>query len=334
MSITHFCSTGRGNNFTTMESNIQQYLVRSKGQQILYLLAVIICCFPFMSASVSLLLGLIFSIAIGTPFKDKVGSWGNFLLKASVIGLGFGINIQVLLKSGRENAGVTTLFVLGVLGVGVLIGILLKIDKMTALLIAVGTAICGGSAIAVVGSAMKANSNQMSISTGTIFLLNALALITFPTIGHWMGLSQEQFGIWAGIAIHDTSSVVGAAAKFGDEALKVASITKMLRILWIIPVLMILVMAFSENKRVFKVPVFIIGFIITSCLFSFVPSYGNIFINLYAFSKQILVVSLFVISSGVSIVMLKQVGKKVFLQAALLWILVSAVAMLFVKYLL
>ncbi|MHB1177698.1 MAG: YeiH family protein [Daejeonella sp.] len=316
-----------------MGSRIQQYLISSKLQQILYLLMVIVCCFPLITALGSLLLGLIFSIIIGTPFKDKVGSWGNYLLKTSVIGLGFGINIQVLLKSGKENAGVTTLFVLGVLGAGLLIGLLLKMDKMTALLIAIGTAICGGSAIAVVGSAMKANSNQMSISTGTIFLLNALALITFPTIGHWMGLSQEQFGVWAGIAIHDTSSVVGAATKFGDEALKVASITKMLRILWIIPVLTILVMAFSENRRIFKVPAFIIGFVAASCLFSFVPSYGNIFISLYAISKQILVVSLFVISSGVSIVMLQQVGKKVLLQAALLWIIVSVIAMIFVKYL-
>lgn len=316
-----------------MEGKISQSFIAGRNQQVLYLLVLIICCFPFVSSSGALLLGLIFSLLIGTPFKSHVDKWGGYLLKASVIGLGFGINIHVLLKAGKENVGMTTIFVLGVLLAGILMGVLLKIDKMTALLISVGTAICGGSAIAAVGSAMKANSAQLSISTGTIFLLNALALFTFPVMGHWLGLSQEQFGIWSAIAIHDTSSVVGAAARYGDEALKVASITKMLRIMWIIPVLIILVMGFSENKRAFRIPLFIIGFIITSCLFSFLPSFESVFNNLYAVAKQILVVSLFLIGSGVSIGMMNPLGSKVLLQAVLLWIMVSVAALLFVKYL-
>jgi uncharacterized integral membrane protein (TIGR00698 family) len=332
MSNTHFLHSGKANIFTPMESKIYRYVIRGEKQQVLYLLLLFICCFPFMSASWALLLGLIFSLLIGTPFKENVDKWGTYLLKASVIGLGFGINVQVLLKAGRENVGMTTAFVFGILLIGIILGVFLKIDKTIALLIAVGTAICGGSAIAAVGSAMKANSNQLSISTGTIFLLNALALFAFPMIGHWLGLSQEQFGTWAAIAIHDTSSVVGAAAKYGNEALTVASVTKMLRILWIIPVLIILVMGFSESRRAFKFPLFILGFIAASCLFSFIPAYENLFSNLYAVAKQIMVVSLFLIGSGVSVQMVKKVGNKVLLQAILLWVIISVAAFAFVKY--
>lgn len=253
-------------------------------------------------------------------------------MKASVIGLGFGINIQVLLKSSQQNVGMTTLFVLGVLGVGFLLGRLLKIDRVTGLLIAVGTAICGGSAIAAVGSVLKADSDQLSMSTGVVFLLNAVALFTFPVIGHWVGLSQEQFGTWAAIAIHDTSSVVGAAAKYGDVALRVASITKMLRILWIIPVSLILVLSFAENRESFKIPLFIVGFLVASCLYSFVPLVQPVSEPIYRLAKQLMVVSLFLIGSGLSIESLKRVGGRVFLQAITLWILVSVAALVFVKF--
>lgn len=332
MSITHFLHRYEGNTFTAMESKIYRYVTDEGNQQIFYLLLLLLCCSPFISASGALLMGLVFSLLIGTPSKETVNKWSAFLLKVSVIGLGFGINIQVLLKSGRENIGMTTGFVFTVLLVGILIGLFLKIDKVIALLIAVGTAICGGSAIAAVGSAMKVNSNKLSISTGTIFLLNALALFIFPAIGHWLGLSQEQFGTWAAIAIHDTSSVIGAAANYGNEALKVASVTKMLRILWIIPILLILAMVFSKSRKDFKFPLFIIGFIITSCLYSFIPSYEGVFNVFYAIAKQILVVSLFLIGSGVSFQIMKKVGSKILLQAVILWILVSTVALIFVKY--
>jgi uncharacterized integral membrane protein (TIGR00698 family) len=246
--------------------------------------------------------------------------------------LGFGINIQVLAKSGQENVGITTIFVVGVLGVGYLLGKLLKTDRLISLLVSVGTAICGGSAIAAIGSVMKANSNQLSMATGVVFLLNAAALIVFPAIGHWAGLSQEQFGVWAAIAIHDTSSVVGAAAKYGDVALQVASVTKMLRILWIIPVSLFLVLRFAENRESFKIPSFIIGFIAASCLFSFVPINPVIYKTAYLVAKQLMVASLFLIGASISLQSIRQVGTKVLAQAIILWILVSVVAFWFVKY--
>ena len=263
-----------------------------------------------------------------------MSKWSGLLLKASVIGFGFGIDIHVLLNAGKENIGITGGFVLGALAIGILLGTLLKIDKITALLISAGTAICGGSAIAAVGSTVKANPDQLSIATGTVFLLNALALFIFPALGHWLGLSQEQFGHWAAIAIHDTSSVVGASVHYGDEALKVASISKMLRILWIIPVLTILVIGSSKNSRTLKFPLFILGFILSSCLFSFVPSWQGLFNDLYAIAKQMMVVSLFMIGSGVSLQAMKQVvGGKVLLLAVALWVLVTITSLLVIIWL-
>src|SRR3546814_10256805 len=178
---------------------------------------------------------------------------------------------------------------------------------------------------------MKADSGQLSISTSTIFLLNVLALFAFPPIGHWLGLSQEQFGHWAAIAIHDTSSVVGATLKYGDDALKVASIAKMLRILWIIPVILLLLVGSSGNGRTLQFPLFFLGFILASCLSSFIPSLGGLFTTFYSLAKQTMLISLFLIGSGLSLGTIKQVGGKGFLQATLLWLLVSGFALVFYK---
>lgn len=281
-----------------------------------------------ISAATALVLGLLFSLLIGTPFKDLITKWSGYLLKASVIGFGFGINIHTLLDAGKENIGITAGFVFGALAVGIILGMFLRIDKITALLVSVGTAICGGSAIAAVGSTVKADSDQLSIATGTIFLLNVLGLFIFPTLGQWFGLSQEQFGHWAAIAIHDTSSVVGASMKYGEEALKVATISKMLRILWIIPVLIVLVVGSLKSKRTLKFPLFIIGFILASYAFSFVPAWEGVFQDLYAIAKQLMVVSLFLIGSTVSVGAIKQIGGRVMMQAVVLWVLVTAIALL------
>ncbi|TAF29492.1 MAG: putative sulfate exporter family transporter [Runella slithyformis] len=300
--------------------------------KILFIAVFVLCLTVYVSASMALFLGLGFALLLGNPFGKNVSQWGGYLLKTSVVGLGFGINIQVLLKAGQDNIGTTTLFVIGVLTIGYFLGKALKIDRQISLLVSVGTAICGGSAIAAVGSVIKADANQLSMATGVVFLLNAMALVVFPTLGHWAGLSEVQFGTWAAIAIHDTSSVVGTAAKYGDEALRVASITKMLRILWIIPVSLALVLRFSESRESFKIPSFIIGFVLASCLFSFVPVSGDLYKNLYLAAKQGLVASLFLIGAGISLQAVRQVGLKVLVQAVVLWVLVSIVALLFVKY--
>lgn len=302
-----------------------------KKQVFVFIILAIICCIPqLLSSSWALLLGLVYALVFGNSFKEKTNQWGGYLLKTSVIGLGFGINIGVLLKAGKENIGSTAFFVVLVLGLGYLIGKLLKIDKKITLLISAGTAICGGSAIAAVGSVIKADSNQLSVSTGVVFLLNAVALFAFPSIGHWLGLSQIQFGTWAAIAIHDMSSVVGAASKYGDVALSIASITKMLRVLWIIPISLGLVLGFAQNRESFKIPTFIIGFVAASCIYSGFPAYQSLYQLLYLVSKQAMVVSLFFIGSSISIENIKKVGKKVVLQAVGLWLIICLLSLYYV----
>lgn len=306
-----------------------------KGQRILLLLLAVACCVPsFISSSLALLLGFIYAISFGNnlSFKAHTSAWGGYLLKSSVIGLGFGINIKVLLDAGKSNLGTTAFFVFGTMLLGLALGKLLKIDKKIALLVSAGTAICGGSAIAAVGSVIKADSNQLSISTAVVFLLNALALFTFPIIGHALGLSQIQFGTWSAIAIHDMSSVVGAATKYGDEALQIASVTKMLRVLWIIPLSLALVLGLKENRESFKIPSFIIGFVLSSCLFSFVPQYQEWYLMLYKVAKQIMVLSLFLIGSSISFENIKKIGITVILQASTVWITICLLSLCYVMF--
>ena len=306
-----------------------------KSQSLLFFFLALVCCVPsFISSSVALLLGIIYAITFGNNlnFNVQTSTWGGYLLKSSVIGLGFGINFKVLLEAGKNNMATTAFFVFGAMVIGLALGRLLKIDKKIALLVSAGTAICGGSAIAAVGSVVKADANQLSISTGVVFLLNALALFSFPDIGHWLGLSQMQFGTWSAIAIHDMSSVVGAASKYGDEALKIASITKMLRVLWIIPLSLALVLGFKENRESFKIPSFIIGFVLASCLFSFLPQFLNYYAILYKISKQIMVVSLFLIGSSISFGSIKKVGISVILQASAVWIIICLLSLYYVMF--
>ncbi len=306
-----------------------------KSHRILLLFLALVCCVPsFISSSIALMLGIIYAISIGKSIslKAQTSTWGGYLLKFSVIGLGFGINFNVLLATGKNNIGTTAFFVFGAMIIGLALGKLLRIDKKIALLISSGTAICGGSAIAAVGSVIKADANQLSISTAVVFSLNALALFSFPAIGHWLGLSQIQFGTWAAIAIHDMSSVVGAATKYGDEALKIASVTKMIRVLWIIPLSLALVFGFKENRESFKIPSFIIGFLVASCLFSFLPQFKEYYTFVYKISKQIMVLSLFLIGSSISFESFKKVGISVILQASTVWIIICLLSLYYVMF--
>lgn len=299
---------------------------------ILYFCVLLFCASPSIGGGLALIVGLGFNIILGNPLGHNAVSFSNYLLKASVIGLGFGVNINVLLAAGQNNIGTTTLFVLGVLVIGLILGKILQIERVTSTLIGVGTAICGGSAIAAVGSILKASPTQLSIATGTVFLLNAVALFLFPVLGHYFELTQVQFGTWCAIAIHDTSSVVGAAAKYGDEALQIASITKMLRILWIIPVSLLLVLGIKENRESFKVPLFIIGFLLVCFIHSLFSDFTKFYDIAYKLAKQGLVMSLFVIGSNLSLDSIKKIGRQVFLQAIILWILVCIISLVFIKF--
>ena len=205
-------------------------------REIIFVVALIFCLTPIVSPPVALLIGFAIAQFSGHPFLHLNHKATSFLLKVSVVGLGFGMNVQNALQVGKEGFAFTVASICGTLAFGLLLGKLLKIEKKTSHLISTGTAICGGSAIAAISPLIKADEKQISVALGTVFILNSIALLIFPFIGHLLHLTQMQFGLWSAIAIHDTSSVVGAANKYGAQALQVATTVKLARALWIIPV--------------------------------------------------------------------------------------------------
>lgn len=280
---------------------------------------------------VMLFIGLAYALLCGQGYPDFNKRISKTLLQYSVVGLGFGMNLYESLASGREGMLFTIISVVGTLAIGMLIGRkLLKMDKETAYLISSGTAICGGSAIAAVGPVIKAKPENMSVALAVVFVLNAIALFIFPSIGHWLGLSQQEFGTWAAIAIHDTSSVVGAAAAYGEEALKVATTIKLTRALWIIPLALVTSLIFKSKDRKISIPWFILYFVIAILLNTFVldsvPTIGALISGV---ARKCLTLTMFFIGASLSTDMLRTVGVRPFIQGILLWVVISVGSLLF-----
>ena len=303
---------------------------------------VLMSCFPALSAvgsfvtpPVALFLGLVYALLFGKPFASFNKKMSKVLLQYSVVGLGFGMNLYESLASGGSGMLFTIVSVFGTLAIGWFIGRkLLGVDRNISYLISSGTAICGGSAIAAVGPVIKAKDNEMSVALGCVFILNAVALFIFPAIGELLGLTQQQFGTWAAIAIHDTSSVVGAGAAYGEEALQVATTIKLTRALWIIPVALFTSFLFkSEGKKV-SVPMFIILFVLAMVVNTYLFSRFEVgvvigdTINLVA--RKLLTITLFFIGASLSIDVLKSVGLKPLLQGVLLWIVISIASLAYI----
>lgn len=279
----------------------------------------------WVTPPVALFLGLAFALICGQAhpkFNKKVS---KYLLQYSVVGLGFGMNLQASLASGKEGMEFTVLSVVGTMVIGWFIGRkFLKVDRDTSYLISSGTAICGGSAIAAVGPVLKAKDSEMSVALGTIFILNALALFIFPVIGHALDLTQQQFGTWAAIAIHDTSSVVGAGAAYGEEALKIATTIKLTRALWIIPLALVTSFVFKGSGKKISIPWFIFFFVLAIVINTYVlngvPQVGQ---AISGFARKGLTITLFFIGASLSTDVLRKVGVKPLIQGVLLWIVIS-----------
>lgn len=300
---------------------------RISGREIIFIIALIACLTPFVSPPIALLIGFAIAQSSGHPYihlNHKATSW---LLKVSVIGLGFGMNVQSAIQAGREGILFTVVSIIGTLIIGLLIGKFFKIDRKTSHLISCGTAICGGSAIAAISPIINADEKQISVALGTIFILNSVALFLFPYIGHQLHLSQMQFGIWSAIAIHDTSSVVGAANKYGAEALQIATTVKLARALWIIPVALLTSMFFKKGKQKVKIPYFIGLFILAMIINTYLPIIHPISAWLVYLAKIGLTVTLFLIGAGLSPSVLKAVGIKPLLQGIILWVIISVTAL-------
>lgn len=279
-----------------------------------------------------LFMGLLFALLCGQPFPKFNKKCSKMLLQYSVVGLGFGMNIEASLASGKEGMLFTIVSVFGTLLIGWLIGRkMLKVDRNTSYLISSGTAICGGSAIAAVGPVIKAKDSEMSVALGTVFILNAIALFLFPAIGKLLGLDEQQFGTWAAIAIHDTSSVVGAGAAYGEEALKVATTIKLTRALWIIPVAFLTSFIFRTKGSKVNIPWFILFFVLAMVANTYLlcdyPQIGTVVSGI---SRKCLTITMFFIGASLSPSVLKSVGVKPLVQGVLLWVIISVGSLLFI----
>lgn len=282
----------------------------------------------WVTPPVALFLGLAFALTCGQAFPVFNKKASKYLLQYAVVGLGFGMDLHASLASGKEGMEFTVLSVAGTLLIGWFIGRkCMKINRNTSYLISSGTAICGGSAIAAVGPVLKAKDSEMSVALGTIFILNAIALFLFPAVGHALGMSQEDFGTWAAIAIHDTSSVVGAGAAYGEEALRIATTIKLTRALWIIPVALITSFIFKSKGQRISIPWFIFFFILAMLLNTHLlgSSETGIAIGnaINGFARKILTITLFFIGASLSRDVLKSVGARPLLQGILLWAAIS-----------
>ena len=288
----------------------------------------------WVTPPVALFLGLLFALLCGEAYPKFNKKVSKKLLQYSVVGLGFGMNLHASLASGKEGMLFTVVSVVGTMIIGMFIGIkLLKVDRDTSYLISSGTAICGGSAIAAVGPVIKAKESQMSVALATIFVLNAIALFLFPVLGRWLSLTEQQFGTWAAIAIHDTSSVVGAGAAYGEQALQVATTIKLTRALWIIPLALVTSLIFKNESRKITIPWFILWFVvaivINTYLLDGVPMVGK---AISVLARKGLTITMFFIGASLSKDTLKAVGIKPLIQGVLLWIVISISSLLYILF--
>ncbi|WP_223648936.1 YeiH family protein [Hymenobacter psoromatis] len=297
------------------------------GRQVVFALLLLYCLTPWASPPIALALGLALAQTMGNPFTTHTKNFTHQLLQFSVIGLGFGMNAHAAVQVGKEGLAFTVVSIFGTLVLGYFAGRWLGLGRHVVHLISCGTAICGGSAIAAVGPVLRAKDEEMSVALGTVFVLNAIALFAFPPIGHALRMSQQQFGLWCAIAIHDTSSVVGAAAAYGNQALEVATTVKLARALWIIPVAIGTALVFKQKGVKIKIPYFILGFVLAMLANTFVPAIRPAGPVLVSAAKIGLTVTLFFIGAGLSARVVKAVGARPYMLGLLLWVVISTASL-------
>jgi uncharacterized integral membrane protein (TIGR00698 family) len=290
--------------------------------KIVFLLGLAIATSGLVSPPVALALGLVFGFVFPHPFDKSAKKLSRYLLQASVVGLGFGMNLHDVIRAGRSGFVYTVISITFTMVVGMAVGAMLKMERTPSFLISTGTAICGGSAIAAVGPITGASDEQMAVSLGTIFVLNSIALLTFPAIGAAMRLSQTQFGLWAALAIHDTSSVVGAAAKYGAVALAVGTTVKLARALWIVP-MSVGAALIKHSRAKIQWPWFIAFFCLAAICNTYLPAGTATYSLLSRAAKIGLTATLYLIGSGISVATLRKVGHRPLLLGVILWILIS-----------
>lgn len=288
----------------------------------IFFIGLILAASGLVSPPVALAAGLVYGFSFAHPFHVEAMKLSKLLLQASVVGLGFGMDLRQVLQVGRSGFIYTAASISIALLLGWVLGRLLQVKRGISYLISVGTAICGGSAIAAIAPITNASEEEIAVSLGTVFLLNSVALLAFPAIGNLLHMTQTQFGLWSALAIHDTSSVVGATAKYGAVALAVGTTVKLARALWIVPLSIGTAIAKKSKARI-QWPWFILFF----CLAAVANTYVHVFQPSYPVLKHLgiigLTVTLYLIGTGLSMKTLREVGVRPLLQGILLWIIVA-----------
>ncbi|MCT2408939.1 putative sulfate exporter family transporter [Chryseobacterium antibioticum] len=295
-----------------------------------FIILALVCLTPWVSSPIALALGFGLAVLIGNPFEKHLHQYIHLLLQISIVGLGFGLKLNEALEAGKTGFFLTVISILTVMILGYILGKVFKLERKLSYLISAGTAICGGSAIAAVSPIIKPNTKEISLGLAIIFTLNSVALFVYPAIGHFLHLSQEQFGLWCAVGIHDTSSVVGAAGKYGNEALKIATTVKLARALWIIPVSVITMFIFNNKESKIKIPWFIGWFILAILLNTYFPVFDYFSTSVTAVAKSGLNLTLFFIGSTLSIQTLRSIGSKPLAVAVILWITISVGSLLYI----
>ncbi|ROH99333.1 putative integral membrane protein (TIGR00698 family) [Chryseobacterium daecheongense] len=310
--------------------NMKKLAFNESVQKIIFIGFAVLCLTPFISSPIALALGFLMVIFVGNPFEKSLHSYIHLLLQISIVGLGFGLKLDEALQAGKTGFTLTIASIISVMVLGYFLGKIFKLNRPLSYLISVGTAICGGSAIAATSPIIKPDTKQISLALAIIFTLNSLALFVYPAIGSWLNLSQEQFGLWCAVGIHDTSSVVGAASKYGDEALKVATTVKLARALWIIPVSVITMFIFKSKGSKIKIPWFIGWFILAILMNTYLPFPDSITSIVTDFAKSGLNLTLFFIGSTLSVQTLKTIGLKPLAAAIILWMAISIGSLIYI----
>ncbi len=305
--------------------NLKSVLVKT-----FFFAGLIISASGYISPPVALTAGIIFGLTVAHPLPADSKDLSRFLLQASVVALGFGMNLHEVIKAGRSGFVYTALGISFALAVGLGLGKLLRVRGNSSFLITAGTAICGGSAIAAVGPILQADEQEMAVALGTIFILNSVALLVFPLVGWALHMTEQQFGLWAALAIHDTSSVVGAASKYGAAALVVGTTVKLARALWIVPLALITAAVKRSNSRV-KLPWFIFFFCLAAVVNTYVPNISHLTQAFFTLGRFSLTAVLFLIGTSISRSALKEVGWRPLAQGILLWLVVALTSLYFIR---
>lgn len=299
---------------------------------VVFIIIGLLCLTPLVSSPIALVLGFTLATLGFVPKNINLGTITKKTLAYSIVGLGFGINLDNAIAATKDGLGIIVTSIVFTLILGWVLTKALKIEIKTGYLISAGTAICGGSAIAAVAPAINAKNDQTSLALATVFILNSVALFIFPVIGHLLEMSQHAFGVWSAIAIHDTSSVVGAASAYGDEALLTATTLKLARALWIVPVAFISALLFKGDSKKLTIPFFILFYCLAIFIAYAFPDYQVFYQGIFNISKQVLVMCLFLIGAGITVQKIRDAGVRPLLLGVLLWIAISTSSLTYILF--